>query len=41
MWTWSTPYHDTYDPAISQLGVLVVVLVVLGGYGWVQAVTAR
>ena len=37
MWTWSTPYHNTYDPVISQLGVLVAVLVVLGGYGWVQA----
>lgn len=38
MWTWSTPFHDSYDPTISQLSVLVVVLVVLGAFGWLQAV---
>ncbi|PKH37645.1 hypothetical protein CXG46_19660 [Nocardioides alpinus] len=37
MWTWSTPYYDAAEPAISQLGVMVAILVVLGAYGWVQA----
>ncbi|MDR7252146.1 hypothetical protein J2X46_001122 [Nocardioides sp. BE266] len=38
MWTWSTPYYDTFDPSTSQLSLLVVAAVVAGGFGWVQAV---
>lgn len=37
MWTWSTPYYDTFDPSTSQLSILVVATVVVGAFGWLQA----
>ena len=37
LWTWSTPFYDTFDPVVSQLSVIVVVLVVMGVFGWVRA----